>query len=280
MTDDRSLERAARSWIEAGPTRAPDQVVEAALRQIDATPQERDVRVLRRIDMPTIARVAAAAAIGVLLVGGTLFTLGRSDQSVGAPSPTPSAPSPTPSDTPAPSATPTVVDATEFAAPFRMTLDAPIESSQVRNDVVDVKFDGGGMNIFHIEQVGSDPCHSNDLQAEPLRTPQEFMDWLETIPKTTTGPVASVSIDGQDALERTLSVGPLDGCIDHGYLHSGIVSQYGPGPGGFFMGAGEQGRWVALQANGQLVVFVVSAPDGRSISAAASRAVDTVDFTP
>ena len=35
MTDDRSLERAARSWIEAGPTRAPDRVVEAALHLID-----------------------------------------------------------------------------------------------------------------------------------------------------------------------------------------------------------------------------------------------------
>ena len=35
MTDDRSLERAARSWIEAGPTRAPDRAVEAALLRIE-----------------------------------------------------------------------------------------------------------------------------------------------------------------------------------------------------------------------------------------------------
>ena len=223
---------------------------------------------------------AAAAAIGVLLVGGTLFMLGRSDQSVGVPPPTPGAPSSTPSDTPAPSATPTVVDATGFAAPFRMTLDAPIESSQVQADVVDVKFDGGGMNIFHVEQVGIDPCHSNELQAEPLRTPQEFMDWLETMPKTTTSPVASLSIDGRDALERTVSVGTLDDCFDTGRLHSGIVSQYGGGDGGYFIGAGEQERWVALDANGQLVVFVVWAADGGTISEAASRAVDTVDFTP
>ena len=45
MTDDRSLERAARSWIEAGPTRAPDRAVEAALLRIQTTPQERDLRV-------------------------------------------------------------------------------------------------------------------------------------------------------------------------------------------------------------------------------------------
>ena len=97
MTDDRSLERAARSWIEAGPTRAPDHVVEAALQLIDTTPQERDLP--RRITMPTIARVAAAAAIGVLLVGGALFMLGSPEQTgVGGPSVSPSlAPIPSPS---------------------------------------------------------------------------------------------------------------------------------------------------------------------------------------
>ena len=103
MTDDRSLERAARWWIEAGPTRAPDRVVEAALRQIDTTPQERDLRVLRRIHMPTIARVAAAAAIGVLVVGGALFVLRPGQSSVGGPGPTATS-TPTTSPTPMPSA--------------------------------------------------------------------------------------------------------------------------------------------------------------------------------
>ena len=42
MTDDRSLERAARSWLEEGPTRAPDRPVDAALARIQTTRQERD----------------------------------------------------------------------------------------------------------------------------------------------------------------------------------------------------------------------------------------------
>ena len=45
MNDDRSLERAARSWLEAGPTQAPDRAVEAALLQIETTSQERDLRI-------------------------------------------------------------------------------------------------------------------------------------------------------------------------------------------------------------------------------------------
>ncbi len=269
-------------WLEDDPDRAPGPVLPTVVAAFPLITQRRPSRLpWRNVNMTRFALVgAAAAAIGVLLVGGTLFMLGRSDQSVGVPSPTRSAPSSAPSDTAAPAATPTIVDATEFVVPFRMTLDAPIESSQVQTDVVDVKFDGGGMNIFHVEQVGSDPCHSNELQAEPLRTPREFMDWLDTIPKTTTGPVASLSIDGRDALERTVSVGTLDDCFDSGRLHSGIVSQVNSGPGGYFIGAGEQERWVALDANGQLVVFVVWAPEGGTISEAASRAVDTVDFTP
>ena len=71
MTDDRSLERAARSWLETGPTEAPDRAVEAALLRIETTPQERDLRIPWRLPrMTTPARVAAAAVIGVLAIGG------------------------------------------------------------------------------------------------------------------------------------------------------------------------------------------------------------------
>jgi len=102
MTDDRSLERAARSWIEAGPSRAPEHVVEVALDLIATTPQERDLRVLRRINMPTYARVAAAAVIGVLAIGGVLFFVGGpGDTNVGGP-----APSARPSNSPSLSVSP------------------------------------------------------------------------------------------------------------------------------------------------------------------------------
>jgi Tol biopolymer transport system component len=99
MNDDRSVERAARSWIETGPTQAPDRAVERALLTIETTPQERDVRIPRRFTtMPIQARVAAAAVIGVLVVGGALMYLGRGDRSdVGGPSPSaapPSSPNP------------------------------------------------------------------------------------------------------------------------------------------------------------------------------------------
>ena len=96
MTDDRSLERAARSWLETGPTQAPDRAVDAALLRIQTTSQERDWHVpWRTTKMFTPARVVAAAIIGVLVIGTAFVYMGGRPQSVIAPTPTPS-PSPRP----------------------------------------------------------------------------------------------------------------------------------------------------------------------------------------
>lgn len=99
MTDDRSFERAARSWLETGPTRAPERALEAAFLQIDSTPQERDWHVPWRLPkMTTPLRVASAAVIGVLAVGGALYVLAPGSSGPGGPGPTAS---PTPSVSPA-----------------------------------------------------------------------------------------------------------------------------------------------------------------------------------
>jgi len=101
MTDDRSLERAARSWLEVGPRTAPDRAVEAALLRIETTPQERDLRIPWRFStMSTPARVGVAAVLGVVILGGAFYVLGRPSQSsVGVPvpsaRPSPTAPPPT-----------------------------------------------------------------------------------------------------------------------------------------------------------------------------------------
>jgi hypothetical protein len=127
MTDDRSLERAARSWIEAGPTQAPEHAVEAALRRIETTPQERDLRVPWRIPAVTIlTRLAAAAGIGMLLVGGALFLLPGSGPGSGGPTPTPS---PTPSPTaPPPSASPTPLTLKTYTSQrYAYSLDYPAD---------------------------------------------------------------------------------------------------------------------------------------------------------
>jgi hypothetical protein len=77
MTDDRSLERAARSWLEIGPTSAPDRAVEAALLRIQRTTQEPDLRIRwRKPVMLTPARLTALVAVGALVILGAVAMSG------------------------------------------------------------------------------------------------------------------------------------------------------------------------------------------------------------
>jgi hypothetical protein len=103
MIDDRSLERTARSWIEEGPTAAPPQAVETALRRIETTSQERDWHVPWRTPPMTLpARLVAAAVIGALVVAGAVALGGLG---IGRSTPTPvSTTAPSPAGTSSPSA--------------------------------------------------------------------------------------------------------------------------------------------------------------------------------
>ncbi len=108
MTDDRSTERAARSWLEDGPIQAPDHAVEAALTRIQSTAQERDWHVPWRTRpmIQTLKLVAGVAALTVV-VGGVILLRPSSDPGIGSPSSAPvTTPSPTPSPTPIASPSP------------------------------------------------------------------------------------------------------------------------------------------------------------------------------
>jgi WD40 repeat protein len=86
MTDQRELDRVLDAFFVEGTDELADRVIDAALDQIDHTKQRRAVRMPRRfstMNMPT--RVAAAAAIGVLAVGGALYLIGPSRPAVGTP---------------------------------------------------------------------------------------------------------------------------------------------------------------------------------------------------
>jgi hypothetical protein len=101
MTTDRDFDRIALAWLADGPEELPDRVVDAVVDEIHVTPQRHALRVPWRFpSMTTPARVAAAAVIGVLAIGGALLVLRPGGSNVGGPVPTPS---PTASPTPSPS---------------------------------------------------------------------------------------------------------------------------------------------------------------------------------
>jgi N-acetylneuraminic acid mutarotase len=90
MTDQRELDRLLGAFFVEGTDELADRVIDAALDQIDHTRQRRAVRMPRRFStMNMLTRLAAAAVIGVLAVGGTLYLVQRGQPAVGGPSPTP-----------------------------------------------------------------------------------------------------------------------------------------------------------------------------------------------
>lgn len=92
MTSQREFDRLLDVYFDDGRDELADRVIDAALDQIDHIRQRRPVRLPRRFPTMTMPiRVAAAAVIGVLAVGGAYY-LSRSPQpSVGPPAPSPSA---------------------------------------------------------------------------------------------------------------------------------------------------------------------------------------------
>jgi len=84
MSDDRTIERSARDWLELGPTQAPDHAVEAALRTIAMTSQERDLRIPWRFPaMNPLARIAVLVTIAIVAVGAGLYLTRPDDSRVG-----------------------------------------------------------------------------------------------------------------------------------------------------------------------------------------------------
>lgn len=160
MTDDRSLERSARSWIEAGPTRAPERAVQHALTAIETTPQERDFGIPRRLPiMNTAPRLAAAAAIVVLAVGGAAYLLRPAASNVGTiPPPTATAP---------PVATSAASDARAALVAYRSARDAVCTSLSTASPIPDVnaKVDPSGQVTFLRAVVARGTDEVSRLQA-------------------------------------------------------------------------------------------------------------------
>jgi N-acetylneuraminic acid mutarotase len=78
-------------WLEDDPRHAPGQVLDTVLAALPSIPQRREMRMPWGFrGTPMLARLAAAAVIGALAVGGTFYVIHRGQPAVlGGPSPTP-----------------------------------------------------------------------------------------------------------------------------------------------------------------------------------------------
>jgi hypothetical protein len=109
MTSQQELNRVLDAFFDAGPEELADRVIDAALDQVDHTRQRYAVRLPRRfLDMPMLSRAAAAAVVGVLVVGGTFYLLKPGQSAIGGPGATssPGTPAATATAMPTASASP------------------------------------------------------------------------------------------------------------------------------------------------------------------------------
>ena len=105
---DNLFDHAVRDWLEDGSDRTPPGAIDAVLLAVKTTPQERDLRVLRRTSqMPTYLRLAAGIAIVAVVGVGAVLFLNRGSCVGGRATPAP---------TLAPTASPTAAP-TPFVAP-------------------------------------------------------------------------------------------------------------------------------------------------------------------
>ena len=78
MNDTRAFDRAVARWMNEGTDATPPRVIDAVLMAVRSTPQERDLRNLRRAPTMTVS-MRFAAVLAVVAVGGVsaLYALGR-----------------------------------------------------------------------------------------------------------------------------------------------------------------------------------------------------------
>ena len=226
MTDDRSIERAARSWIEQGPTTAPDHVVESALRRIQSTSQERDLRVPWRFpDMNNSLRIAVAAvAVVVIALLATTLLPGGPGPGVGNQQPSPTA-SPQAISSPSPSSSPAVL------------LSGPLEAGTYSTSgvfplTVTVTVPGGwgvltaGRTVTVLESreaylgfwiaatAERDPCGLGGVADSPVGpTADDLAAALAGAPGFDTTEPIDTSVGGVDGRYVEL-VGPFPGCTE------------------------------------------------------------------
>ncbi|MBI3745195.1 MAG: hypothetical protein HY264_01460 [Chloroflexi bacterium] len=92
MTSQRELDRVLGVFFIDGADEVADRVIEAALDEIDHTPQRHAARLPRRLQRMNItSRFAAAAVIGVIAIGGALYLFRSGPSGIGNASPTPGA---------------------------------------------------------------------------------------------------------------------------------------------------------------------------------------------
>ena len=222
MTDDRSLERAARSWLDEGPTNAPERPVEAALTRVQTTSQERDLRIPWRYQPMnnSLRLVLGAAAVVVVAIAGVTLLPSLTRPDTGAtPSPisNPTAkpePSPMVLSREGPLAAGTYSTSSIFPVPVTFTVPDGWGALQLAADVTVLSAEEAFVSFWIVQDAQRDPCGLGGVGDDPVGpTAAELASALASAPGFEAPDPVRVSVGGIDAQYVEL-VGPLPECAE------------------------------------------------------------------
>ena len=191
-------------WLEDDPNLAPRQAIETVLAAYPSIPQRRPMGLPRRLTTMTMPiRLATAAVVGVLAVGGAYYLSQPAQPAVGPPAPTSSA-SPSPAPTPQVSATPDAAESGsgsalyEIIGPDAASGDATFASSTLdtSSDAFSqvVRFQDGSLVIkIKFPPKGCDipTCGTVDINTATVGMHADGCTW-DTASLTTDGATGTV----------------------------------------------------------------------------------------
>lgn len=310
MSTHSNFDRISEAWLAEGPTQLADRVLDAALDEVHLTRQRRRLPVLWRFNpMPVSVRLAAAAVIGVLLVGVIYMNLpGRNDVGGQGVSPSPSATQAPPSPTQAPPS-PTLgsgllPDGTLAAGRYILkprenstfTALADVPSGWIGGASWIVEGPGIGGNgptgTFVAfpggEGLYSDPCHwdvdgsGSPDQPDVVVGPSvmNLVDALRANTSYTASTPGPVTFGAFSGFELEIELAPDLTICDKDTDGEGEAYVF---PGGMYS-QGDSNRWhlFIVDVDGARVVLVLGSFEATPAAAqqAAQAIVDSLEFTP
>jgi hypothetical protein len=275
---DRLFERAVRGWLEDGSDRTPSPAIDAVLLAVKTTPQERDLRILRRFtEMPTYMRLTAAIALAAVVGVGVLAYVNRGPNAGGPPTAAPTGTA---------TSSPTVQPLREGALdPGRyaydgdglrviVTVPAGWEGGSFFVGTGTELPDGASLGFRQPTHVFGDPCAPESSTKTVGPAVADLVTALADLPYVTPSPPADVTISGYSGTHLRFVVDTTG--IDC------VMGLYGQDS---FIRAADNGQrqdlWILDVAGTRLVIDAATYPDtSADVRAELQAMVDTLLIEP
>lgn len=220
MSGQSEIQRTLDGYLSEGPDRVADQALARALDAVDRTQQRRGLLAPWRFPrMNTYTRLAAAAAVAVVALGGALYLIGPRP-GVGGPSATPSA-----SSVPSGTAGPATFRSSNFAVPISIVLAEGWDDWRVDADETNVvalhqTSSGYEINLMNLPTM---TVRGPTPSAAWVSWPADPTAWFDARPEFTPVATRNITANGRPAV-----LFDVDTVADQ-IADTGDWVKYGPG---------------------------------------------------